>query len=172
MVDELRNYVIERIDRKARKKIGKAVSSPYLKAIGEDGNTTWVVDVLIEEDQELLYGLAISESNLKIRNNVEDGTPVELQKNSAGHWIVTGRASMLPGPVVAKTYSIADAGLAFSEGWRIRDEGGTIFVTGQGNTVDPGTPTTTTHQWTFTQLTYGELTYGVTAYGAKRATRV
>ena len=166
-MSKLRKYVNDKIARREKKRNARAVSSPYLKTIG--GKSVWVADVLVYEDKELLMGVAISESNRAVRDAVSDGSPVEITRSPVGFWYISGRSSIDPGVVISKTYSIADEGLAFSEGWTPDGAGG--WITGNENEMDPGSETTETHGYTFEVIPYGELIYGTTPYGATRYTR-
>lgn len=166
---ELRKYVEEKIDRKATKKIAKVMSAPYLKEIG--GYERFVVDVMISADTLILEGVAVSENNRQVINNAGLNTPVELQRDASGFWYVSGRADLLRGQVVTKTYSLVDKGLAFSEGWKIKETGKSDIDSPNGITITPGSGGTTTWQWTVEIIPYGELIYGTTSYGATRTVR-
>ena len=164
---ELKAYVLDKIDRKRQKLLGHSMAAPWLKTIG--GQQVWVTDVLIRSDSELLRAVPIAENNRQIRNFVTEGTPVEVQRSQAGQFYISGLADTKKGDVVKKTYDIADEGLAFTEGWKIAGTG--IYETGNGNTATPGTPATTTSNYSLVTIEYGDLDYGVTPYGAKEIIR-
>lgn len=158
---EIYSLINERIDREREKIIGHALKSPRLNTIG--GQSVWVVDILIFSDQELLTRVPMAESGRSVRDFINEGTPVELSRSRAGQYYVVGLADKQRGNITAKTYSITDAGLGFTEGWR-RDAGGSL-ESGNGNAVSPGTPSTTEYSYTTQLIPYGSLDYGTTPYG-------
>jgi len=164
---KLKDYTDKRIYRTRQKIYGHAVTIPYLKTLGNQ--PTWVIDVLIRSDAELLTAVPIAENNRQIRNFVTEGTPIELQRSQTGFFTVSGLANRKKGTVVKKTYKLGDYNLGFAFGLKL-DAGGD-YETNNNNIISQGSNTTTEKQYIFTAIPYGDLDYGVTHYGAKSYVR-
>jgi len=167
MARELLALINERIERKREKLIGTAVSLPYLYAFGS--YSAWVVDVLYRSDEELLIAVPIAESGRNVRDFVNLWAPVELQRSNSGQFFIVGLADRQRGAIYKNTYSITDAGLGFTEGWKKNDVGS--WINGNNNPVSPGTPEEIVYYYETEIIPFGELNFGVTPWGASRTTR-
>lgn len=167
MQKELFLLINERIDREQKKIIGHAMCVPYLSTIG--GYETWCVDVLIYSDSELLSAVPLAESGRNVRDFVNLGRPVELQRSKMGQFYVVGLADRKKGSINKNTYSASDNGFAFSQGWRKNNSGN--LETGNQNEVTPVSGAEVNYSYTTEIIPYSELVYGTTPYGATRTVR-
>lgn len=173
----LPRYIDNQIVRSDKKLLGHAVSTPYKKNINAltdpdeiEEFGVWVVDVLVRSDLLLVTDVPIAENNRRIKDFVTDGTPVELQRSKAGQFYISGLSDVQRGTVTQNTYTLASAGLAFTEGWRLNSNDN--FETGNENEVDEGTAETTNFFYTFAITPLGDLDFGITPLQQKIATKV
>jgi hypothetical protein len=166
-MSQIKSFVNDRIYRQREKILGHALNRPYLYTL--NGQSTWVVDVVVNSKEELLTHTPIAENNRQIKNFVSSGTPVELQRSNAGLFYISGLSDRQKGDVKKKSYKIDDYGFGYSQGWK-KNSGGN-YITGNDNTPDIGTEETINYYYVTTLIPFGSLDWGTTELGAYLITR-